>query len=80
MVTMLLCPAELEAEAYAAAGQDACGSRMPCGAWIWIDEAAIPAEAPGSHDELPRSSVQSAVAVWVNEKSELILLERNEAE
>lgn len=75
MVMLLLCPAGLSEEALANEGKAACGERMPCGAWIWTNEAMVPMVAPDSHDKLSASAVQSARAIWVNEDRQLILLE-----
>lgn len=80
MVTMLLCPEGLEAEALADEGRIACDGRRPCGAWIWSEAAAIPEEAPDSHDKLPKESVQQALAIWVNEAEQLIALGREQRE
>lgn len=80
MVSMLLCPAGLEAAAYAEEGRIACEGRAPCGAWIWTDAAAIPAEAPDSHDKLPKESVRAAAAIWVNDKSELMMFRKDASE
>jgi len=74
MVTMLLCPDGLEIEALAEEGRIACDGRKPCGAWIWTDVDAIPEEVPDSHDKLPKESIQQALAIWVNEKENLIAL------
>ena len=52
------------------------GMRKPCGAWIWDDVKNMPALAPDSHDKLSKAQVSSAVAIWVNEKQELITLEK----
>lgn len=76
MVTMLQCPEGLDAAAYAEEGRIACEGRAPCGAWIWIDEAAIPEVAPVSHDKLPKESIREAVAIWVNDNSELMMFEK----
>lgn len=76
MVSMLLCPEGLEAEAYAAEGRIACEGRAPCGAWIWTNAEAIPAEAPDAHDKLPKESVQQAIAIWVNDTAQLMMLQK----
>jgi hypothetical protein len=78
MVTLLLCPQGMELETMMAEGRAACGDRKPCGAWIWVDPENIPEVAPDSHDKLPKESVQSAVAIWVNEDQRLITLEKLE--
>ena len=80
MVTMLLCPEGLESAALADEGRIACDGRMPCGAWMWVDADAIPEQAPASHDELPKDSIQEALAIWVNETGQLIALGREKEE
>lgn len=76
MVTAVLCPVGLDQVALQKAGTLACGERTPCGAWIWEDESAIPETIPNAHDLLPQSSVRAAKAVWMNEVSQLIILEK----
>ena len=76
MVSMLLCPEGLEPDVLAEEGKIACDGRAPCGAWVWTDAAAIPAEAPDAHDKLPKESVQQAIAIWVNDNSELMMLKK----
>lgn len=80
MVTMLLCPEGLDEADLAAEGRAVCGARKPCGAWIWTDAAMIPANAPDSHDKLPKEAVRNAVAIWVNEAEQLISVTQDKAE
>ncbi|MGB5559137.1 MAG: hypothetical protein WBN04_14145 [Paracoccaceae bacterium] len=75
MVTLVLCPPGLDQEALKTAGEAACGERMPCGAWIWVDEAKMPEVAPDSHDKLTQEQITAAAAIWVNEAKQLITLE-----
>ncbi|MGP6087726.1 hypothetical protein [Antarctobacter jejuensis] len=79
MVSMLLCPAGLDSAAYADEGRIACEARAPCGAWIWINADAVPEEAPDAHDKLPKESVRQAVAIWINDKQELMVLKKEAA-
>lgn len=74
MVTAVLCPTGLDEAAWQEAGKAACGDRMPCGAWIWDDTANLPAEIPDSHDKLPGDSVKTALAIWMNERDQLIVI------
>lgn len=76
MVSMLLCPETLDPEDYAAEGRIACEGRAPCGAWIWTDAAAVPEKAPDAHDKLPKESVRQAVAIWVNDNEQLMMLKK----
>ncbi len=75
MVTLVLCPSGLDQDAWKDAGVAACGDRLPCGAWIWQDEAAMPTEAPDAHDKLAPEQVRSAVAIWVSEAEKLLILD-----
>ncbi len=77
MVTLVLCEPGLDEVAWKDAGVAACGDRLPCGAWIWEDESAMPAEAPDSHDKLEPEQVQSAVAIWVSEQEQLLTLRKD---
>jgi hypothetical protein len=79
MVTLVLCPAGLSPEAIAEEGKRICGDTMPCGAWVWTDAADVPAEAPDSHEKLTQAQITSAVAVWMNETGQLVVLEKVEA-
>lgn len=78
MVTVVLCQEGLDATTWQMAGEAACGDRKPCGAWIWDDEANLPIDIPDAHDKLPADSIRSALAVWMNEQDQLIVLEKLE--
>lgn len=67
MVTMLLCPEGLSIDEMIQEGRTICGDRRPCGAWIWENEADLPAEAPASHDLLTERQVTSSRGVWMHE-------------
>lgn len=75
MVTMLLCPDDLDAEDMAHEGQAVCGDRMPCGAWIWTNLSDMPTDPPDSHDKLTPAQVTSSKGVWMNELSQLVTIE-----
>lgn len=74
MVTLVLCPEGLDNAALRDAGIAACEGRKPCGAWIWDDAQAMPRTAPDSHEKLTKAEIGSAIAVWVNDADQLILL------
>ena len=76
MVTLVLCPPGLDQEAWKAAGEAACGTRKPCGAWIWDEVSNVPLITPDSHDKLPKNAVRSAKAIWVNEQESLMVLDK----
>lgn len=75
MVAMLLCPEGLSADNLAREGMAFCRETKPCGAWMWDDEAFVPAEAPDSHDKLPGDSVRAALGVWMNEAGQMVVLQ-----
>lgn len=77
MVTLLLCPEGLSNEDFVREGKLACGERKPCGAWIWTDEAQVPAEAPESHDKLPPEAIRSSHGVWMNEIGQMVTLQKS---
>lgn len=76
MVTLLLCPAGLDHDAWRNAGIQACEGREPCGAWIWEDASLVPGEAPERHDLLTPEQVRAAKAVWINDNGHLMVLEK----
>ncbi len=76
MVTLVLCPAVLSAEAFRQEGILACDGRLPCGAWFWTDPAVVPAEAPARHDELDPVAIQASVGIWMNELNQYISVDK----
>ena len=76
MVATVACPAGLDEDAWKAAGVAACGEELPCGAWIWEDAALLPEDVPARHDELSEAQITTAVAIWVAENQQLILIGR----
>ena len=76
MVTLLLCPSDLNERQLADEGQVACADQKPCGAWIWHNPEDMPEKAPARHDELTASQVQTARAIWINETEQLIVISK----
>lgn len=76
MVAAVLCPPGLSLEQWKAAGVAACVDRKPCGAWIWVDPAAVPAVIPEKHDDLSPEAVRNAKAIWINETGRLLVLDK----
>jgi hypothetical protein len=74
MVAVVICPPGLKQSDWRDAGVEACGTRKPCGAWIWDDAEKAPDKAPPAHDKLAKDQITSAVAIWINEQSKLITL------
>ncbi len=78
VISIVICPEDLSLEQLAGAGKTFCDKRLPCGAWIWSDQASAPEEAPENHDGLTKAQVTSAVGVWVAEQNQFISIEKVE--
>ncbi len=78
VISIVICPKDLSLEQLAEAGKTFCDQRLPCGAWIWSDQASAPEEAPENHDGLTKAEVTSAVGVWIAEQSQFISIEKVE--
>ena len=74
LVTVVICPSGLEQGDWQKAGVEACGNRKPCAAWIWDDASKAPEVTPPTPTDLSRAEIVSAVAIWVNETSQLIMI------
>ncbi len=77
-ISVVVCEEGISAEKLAEAGRSACDTRLPCGAWVWKDEADIPAQAPEMHDGLTQEEVRSATGVWVAEKELFITINQQQ--
>ena len=75
-VMIVVCPPGLEQEDWHTVGTETCGSLELCNVWIWDDAAKAPEMAPDNDDGLTKSQVSSAVAVWVNDVSQMLLLRK----
>lgn len=74
MVATVICPAGLDEAGWRAAGELACGDELPCGAWIWEDPSLVPLITPERHDMLSREQITGAVAIWVAEDQQLLVI------
>ena len=74
LVTVVICPAGLDQPDWREAGVEACGARKPCAAWIWDDPKKAPEITPPTPTDMSREEIVSAVAIWVNETSQLITI------
>jgi hypothetical protein len=76
-VVILVCQAGLDHEALRSAGEAACANATDiCNAWIWEDPEAAPERAPATDAGLDKDRVREAVAVWVNDSSRLMVLQK----
>ena len=75
-VVLMHCKAGLKDAAWVAAAKAACEPGKPCNVWIWEDPSKIPAAAPKTDTELPKSATGAAVAVWINDIANLITLKK----
>jgi len=74
---VVICPEGLDQTSWRDAGAKACGSLMPCAAWIWVDPEVAPKTAPSSPKMFSQTQVTSTVAIWVNEKKYLITISKD---
>ncbi len=75
IISVVLCPAGLETEDFAEVGKAICGTALPCGVWMWEDEARMPEAAPENHDGLTQDNIAGSSGVWVAEDNIFISLE-----
>lgn len=71
----VLCTEGLEQVVWVAAGKAACADHTLCAAWIYQTSEGMPNPVPMTFDGLTQQNVISAVAVWIAESSNLVLIE-----
>ena len=75
-IRVLICPPGLDQQAYRIAGQEACGARLMCNAWIWDSADKAPKNVPKQDSEIDPKAAGDAVAVWANDTKQLMLIRR----
>jgi hypothetical protein len=75
-VMVLVCAPGLDEKAWREAGEEACGSLTQCNAWIWDDREKAPTEAPETDSDFTKEQVRNAVAVWIHDSRQMMLLRR----
>lgn len=75
-VVLMHCKPQRAEAAWVQAAKAACEPGKACNVWIWEDASKIPATAPKTDAELPKSATGAAVAVWVNDTANLIKLKK----
>lgn len=75
-VALVLCSANTDLAGLKAAGAAACKDKLVCNAWIWEDASKLPAKAPATDKELPKSASGSARAIWISDSQNLIQLRK----
>ena len=75
-IRVLICPPGLDQQAYRVAGQEACGARLMCNAWIWDSADKAPKNVPKQDSEIDPKAAGDAVAVWANDTKQLMLIRR----
>jgi hypothetical protein len=75
-VVLMHCKANLGDKVWVEAAKAACTPGKLCNVWIWEDLGKIPATAPKTDAELPKSATGSAVAVWINDAGNLMTLKK----
>jgi hypothetical protein len=75
-VVIMVCPPGMNRDDWQSAGKSACEADKRCNVWIWDDAGKAPDAAPATDDVLPKKLTAVAVAVWVNDSRNLIILSR----
>ena len=75
-LALVLCDKGTGQAALKAAGQAACKGKTVCNAWIWEDASKMPAKAPASGKDLPKTATGAARAVWIQDSQSLIELRK----
>jgi hypothetical protein len=75
-VRVLICPPGLDRDAYRVAGEQACGIRPMCNAWIWDSADKAPKNVPRKDSDIDPKAADAAVAVWANDTKQLMLIRR----
>ena len=75
-IRVVVCPKGLDQEGLRRAGVEACGVVKYCNAWIWDSEEKAPKYSPRIDSDLAQEDVGNAVAVWANDSTSLLKLEK----
>lgn len=75
-VVLMHCKANLKETDWVEAAKAVCEPGKACNVWIWEDASKIPATAPNTDADLPKSSTGAAVAVWINDSASLMKLKK----
>lgn len=75
-VALMYCPSQTDEKTWIEAAKAACEPGKARNVWIWDDLSKMPASAPQTDAELPKSATSAAVAVWVNDSSSLMKLKK----
>ncbi len=75
-VVLMHCKANLDDKILAKAAKAACEPGKTCNVWIWDDLSKMPAAAPKTDTELPKTATGAAVAVWINDSASLMTLKK----
>lgn len=75
-VVLMLCPPAQTEVTWRAAALKACEGKQRCNVWIWDDAAHLPANAPATDAELPKTLTAKAVAIWAQDSQSLVSLRK----
>ncbi|XVJ68343.1 MAG: hypothetical protein HEQ39_00860 [Rhizobacter sp.] len=75
-VVLMLCPPAQNEVTWRAAALKACEGKQRCNVWIWDDATNLPATAPATDAELPKSLTAKAVAIWAQDSQSLVALRK----
>jgi hypothetical protein len=75
-IAVLVCQPDLEEAALVAAGKSACGTRVPCNAWMWDDASKAPEKAPVRDADIPKTTAAAAIGIWANDTKVFVRVRR----
>jgi hypothetical protein len=75
-VALMYCLPQTDEKTWIEAAKSACEPGKSRNVWIWDDLNKMPANAPQTDAELPKSSTSAAVAVWINDSASLMKLKK----
>ena len=75
-VVIIVCAPGLDRQKWHKSAETACANVKACSAWIWDDPKKAPQSIPAIATGIPKKDVLTAVAVWDNDRKELMTIER----
>ena len=73
---IVVCMPGLDQATWHRVGKETCGTLAQCNVWIWNDADKAPEKAPEKDTDLTKEQVRDAVAVWINDTGQMMLLHR----
>jgi len=78
-VVIVVCSPSADQAAWQAVGEQACSEANGiCNVWIWDDIEKAPTEAPVSDSDMSKDLTSQAVAIWVNDSKNLVVIKQTD--